>query len=471
MTFAGLDANEEHGIYEVLAKDGSVKEAARLRSRRSLLKTTLDDDVTWVSKADAEPRPLLFVDGLKGTLKVNVDRYLVLSEHDFWVDDADTRVPETGDVDASKIKFRVRNVVGGELHERPSAISKTWTKIPDTNGYQEFSLADLRAGKIGFKGGDGTSNITFTIQAVDDQGNLSDSDPTTANTMEPANGEILLFPPMKSTAGYGSLINEDGGLMPDTKTLNVWMKVAQEHRKTLHVIVKVLGWETGDVLSLKGGSYDASKITPDWGETEWDETEWELSLEILDGATAEDIQAALRALWLETKLSDLASTRKIVVFPTLPGLRLSSTSLYLRYRVDETKGLLRYYLHDRALRTAPAALAAAAGRSLFGKKGYLGVPTSAEGFGVYRNIASSQSGWSDVVVALSDEDTEGQWVIMAGPRQGQVLWDHSTTSYGPGAEGSGWTVKDDIWHVSTFSTTYPSTSRTYNYAKMSRIWR
>ena len=50
-------------------KDGSVKEAARLRSRRSLLETTLDDDVTWVSKADAEPRPLLFVDGLKGTLQ------------------------------------------------------------------------------------------------------------------------------------------------------------------------------------------------------------------------------------------------------------------------------------------------------------------------------------------------------------------------------------------------------------------
>ena len=62
LTFGGLDANEEHGIYEVLAKDGSVKEAARLRSRRSLLKTTLDDDVTWVSKADAEPRPL-FVRG------------------------------------------------------------------------------------------------------------------------------------------------------------------------------------------------------------------------------------------------------------------------------------------------------------------------------------------------------------------------------------------------------------------------
>ena len=460
LTFAGLDANEEHGIYEVLAKDGSVKEAARLRSRRSLLETTLDDDVTWVSKADAEPRPLLFVDGLKGTLKVNVDRYLVLSEHDFWVDDADTRVPETGDVDASKIKFRVRNVVGGELHERTL---KTWTKIPDTNGYQEFSLADLRAGKIGFKGGDGTSNITFTIQAMDDQGNLSDSDPTTANIMEPADGEILVFPPMKSTAGYGALINADGGLMPDTKTLNVWMEVAQEHGTTLHVIVKVLSREAGDVLSLKGGSYDASKIRP-----VWDKTKWELSLEILAGATAEDIQAALRALWLETELSDVASTRNIAVFPTLPGLRLSGTSKYLRYRVDETRGLVRYHLHDRTLRTAPAALAAAAERSLFGKKGYMAFPTSAGGLLVYRGIADSQSGrLSTVHAGLSDEDTEGQWVIMDGPRQGQVFWDHSTTSYGPGAEGSGLRVKNDLWYVPSSQTRYPRTDTRYNYARMS----
>ena len=461
LTFAGLDVDEEHGIYEVLAKDGSVKEAARLRSRRSLLETTLDDDVTWVSKADADPRPLLFVDGLKDTLKVGTGSYLVLGEEHILVDDADTRVSDTGDMDASEIKFRVRNVVGGELRERSSAISNTWTKITETNGYQEFSLADLRAGKIGFLAGD-SEQITFTIQAMDDQGNLSDSDPTTANTMEPADGEILVAPPMKSVAGYGSLINADGGLMPDTKTLNVWMEGAQERGTTLHVIVKVLGRETGDVLSLKGGSYDASKIRPVWDATEWDATEWYLSLEILAGATVEDIQAALRALWLETELSDLASTRKIVVFPTLPGLRLSGTSKYLRYRVDETRGLVRYHLHDRTLRTAPAALAAAAGRSLFGKKGYMAFPTSAGDIEVYKGIADGQSGYlSTVHAGLSDEDTEGQWVIMDGPRQGQVLWDHSTTSYGPGAEGSGLRVKNDLWYVPHSRTRYPRTDTTF----------
>ena len=142
---------------------------------------------------------------------------------------------------------------------------------------------------------------------------LSDSDPTTANTMEPADGEILVVPPMKSMSGYDKLINADGGLMPDTRTLNFWMQVAQEYGTTLHLIVKVLRRETGDVLSLKGGSYDASKITP-----VWDATKWELSLEILDGATTEDIQAALRALWLKTEVSTVASTRKIAVFPNPP---------------------------------------------------------------------------------------------------------------------------------------------------------
>ena len=161
-------------------------------------------------------------------------------------------------------------------------------------------------------------------------------------------------------------------------------------------------------------------------------------MEILSGATVEDIQAALRALWLETVITGSASTRNIAVFPTLPGLRLSTNSETLRYHVDETRGLVRYYLHDITRRAVPDALAAAAGRSLFGKKGYVGFPTTAEGLDVYKEIVLYQhGGWSTVLVGLSDMETEGQWVIMAGPRQGQVLWDHSTTSYGPGAEGSG----------------------------------
>ena len=48
LIFGGLNANEEHGIYEVLAKDGRVEEAGRLRSRRSLLEKSMGDDVGWV---------------------------------------------------------------------------------------------------------------------------------------------------------------------------------------------------------------------------------------------------------------------------------------------------------------------------------------------------------------------------------------------------------------------------------------
>ena len=54
--------------------------------------------------------------------------------------------------------------------------------------YYAFTLADLQAGNVAFLAGDGLQSgdgerITFKVQAVDDQGNLSDSDPNTANIM------------------------------------------------------------------------------------------------------------------------------------------------------------------------------------------------------------------------------------------------------------------------------------------------
>ena len=61
LTFEGLDVDEEHGIYEVLAKDGRVVEAARLRSRRSLLEGSLGDGVSWTQLS---PNPVLSVGGL-----------------------------------------------------------------------------------------------------------------------------------------------------------------------------------------------------------------------------------------------------------------------------------------------------------------------------------------------------------------------------------------------------------------------
>ena len=42
-------------------------------------------------------------------------------------------------------------------------------------------------------------------------------------------------------------------------------------------------------------------------------------------------------------------------------------------------------------------------------------------------------------LALTDTETEGEWLITFGPREGQLFWDHTGKQYGPGAAGSGWT--------------------------------
>ena len=167
-------------------------EAARLRSRRSLLEKSVGDDVGW-----EEPsfKPALFVDGLHEQFQVTAGRILVLGEGHILAYDADTRVSATGDIDADRIKFRVRDVAGATLQSRASSSATTWRPIRLRSRlgdrYQEFSLADLRAGKIGFLAGDGTSDITFTIQALDDHGNLSDSDRNdNQNDADPASVSI-----------------------------------------------------------------------------------------------------------------------------------------------------------------------------------------------------------------------------------------------------------------------------------------
>ena len=123
LTFAGLNANEEHGIYEVLAKEGRVVEAGRLRSRRSLLEGSLGDGVSWTQLS---PNPVLSV----GEVQATAGRVLVLSESHISVEDLDTWVPETGDVGASRITLRVRGVAGGELQRLVSGSTTTWELIP-----------------------------------------------------------------------------------------------------------------------------------------------------------------------------------------------------------------------------------------------------------------------------------------------------------------------------------------------------
>ena len=95
-------------------------------------------------------------------------------------------------------------------------------------------------------------------------------------------------------------------------------------------------------------------------------------------------------------------------------------------------------------RNFASASSAAAGRSLFGKQGYLGVPLSDAEKSIYMNLRSIAPR-TDVYLAISDSDTEEKWLIMSGPRKGQLFWDQTTSKYGPGAAGSGWSAQTDFW--------------------------
>ena len=390
------------------------------------------------------PNPILEVAFEK--TRLDSGQRLVLTQEHILVYDPDTHDGD-GNVDPSRIWFRITGLTGGELQSRPASDSDVWTKIPlrgpGGSQYREFTLADLRAGKIAFLAGDGVSKadggegkkIVFQVQAADapdNNANLSDSDPNDGEgDADPVDVQVLIVSSTAVIAGESSLINADEVLTPDPATLNAWKQEAEgaPHRGTLHVVVRLLDKQTGDVLSLRTG-YDTSKITP-----QWDGSKGELSLEIGGGTTATNIQEALALLELDTEVAGSASTRKVWVFPVLSGVG------NFGYRVDETAGLVRYYLHDGTGRSFSAASTAASGRILFGKQGYLGVPLSNAGKSIYAGLR--KGGY--VRLALTDTATEGKWVITAGPRSGELFWDHGAKTFGPGAQGSGWTSKGHFW--------------------------
>ena len=292
----------------------------------------------------------------------------------------------------------------------------------------------MRAGRIAFLAGDGVASadggegkkIVFQIQAADDAPNLSDSDPLTPDK-DPVAAEISIVYVISVASGESVPINADKLLTPEIATLTAWK--GSTVSGGLAVVVKLFGQESGDVLSL-GVGYDTNKITP-----QWNGATGELSLGLAAGATESDIRTALGLLELKTALASSDSARRIWIFPTLSGVS------GFRYRVDESAGLVRYYFYDGTDRTFSAASTEAAGRSLFGKSGYLGVFTSEAEKTIYKAL------WkADMHVAITDVTTEGKWVITAGPRQGQVLWDHTATKFGPGAEGSGWSTRTSFWY-------------------------
>ena len=319
LTFAGLDVNEEHGIYEVLAKGGSVVEATRLRSRRSLLEGSLGDDVGWVQLSS---KPALFVHGLHEQFQVTSGRILVLGESHISVDDLDTRLSATGSVDASRITLRVRDVVGGALQRRASGSATTWTLMDRDDGspadaaVYSFSLADLRAGKIGFLAGDGTNPITFTIQAEDDDGNLSDSDSDNSGDQS-SSVRIPVVGLVKVSIGGTSEVNSDGVLTPLEETLNLWRGAGAGG--ALKILVELHDGLSGEELLL--GSHGVTSITSSWI---WDAQSGigTLSLEGDSTATALNFRAMLDVLQLRSAVGASEGYRRILVRPDISGSAL-----------------------------------------------------------------------------------------------------------------------------------------------------
>ena len=309
LTFAGLDVNEEHGIYEVLAKDGRVVRAEPVRSRRGLLEESLGDGVSWFQLS---VDPVLSVGGLHEQVQATAGRTLVLRESHISVKDLDTWVPATSDVDASRITLRVRDVVGGALQKRTS-LSAPWVAM-DLAAVYSFSLADLRAGKIGFLAGDGTNDITFTIQAVDDDGNLSGSNSVRSGG-QPARVRIPVVGFEKVIVGETSSVNSDGALTPNAAILNRWRGASVGGALT--ILVELHRAKNSDEL-LVGSGHGVASIVSSWS---WDAQSeiGTLSLEGSTSARASDFRSVLSFLQLRSAVGASEGHRRILVRPDISG--------------------------------------------------------------------------------------------------------------------------------------------------------
>ena len=367
---------------------------------------------------ESPPNPILEVDFSR--TRADSGQRLVLTEKHILVKDVDTVLGDDT-LDASKIRLRVSGLQGGSLELLDSSLGH-WVSIKKTvvNGgspdYYAFTLADLEAGKIGLlvgdgvaraKGGDGTK-VAFQIQAADDgipgdlasDPNLSDFDRSTSD-LDPVDVEILVFPSAEVMAGLRMLVNADAFLTPNDATLRAWLQTASTHDgATLHVVVKLVGKQGGDVLSLRSG-YNESKIGPDW-----DKSAEELSIKFADDTTILEMKTALKLLELDTDSATSTTTRRVWVFPTLKGID------NLVYRFDGTAGLVRYYWYSNVRGYVAAASTAVSERVLFGKPGYLGVPTSTPEKGIYESFGSYA-----MRLAIEDSETEGKWLVTSGPQR------------------------------------------------------
>ena len=98
------------------------------------------------------PNPLIEVDFKKS--RVDSEQRLLLTEKHVLVYDPDTQDAD-GNVDASSVWLRITGLTGGELQRRSSSSASDWTKIvAGGKAYLEFTLAQLRAGRIAFLSGE-----------------------------------------------------------------------------------------------------------------------------------------------------------------------------------------------------------------------------------------------------------------------------------------------------------------------------
>ena len=239
-------------------------------------------------------------------------RPLMLTEDHMSLNDVDTRDPtDNTKVHASRITFRVRNVVGGTLQKR---ISAGWGPMPKvvSQDYYAFTLADLQSGLVAFFPNAGAPTLNFHIQAVDDDGNLSDSDHNDdQNDADPVNVSVRVVALKEIEAGRKDALNDDEGLTPDPVTLQTWL----DADGALRIFVELQGGKSGIVVLEEGAAEESLSLSgsvPNIAAT-WDGQI--LSLRGNASATVADFEAALGALQLQTVRFKEDSYRTISVRP------------------------------------------------------------------------------------------------------------------------------------------------------------
>ena len=291
--------------------------------------------VREVEVSASPPNPFMKVDF--GKERMMSKRRLMLNENHIEVVDPDTVLVD-GSVDASNITLRVTNLRGGKLEKFSS---NTWTEI--TSSPLEFTLEELRNGLVSFLADSGVSALTFDIQAVDPQGNLSDSDESDDDA-DPVSVSVPVIPLKEIDAGKKMPVNDDHALTPDDTTLGAWI-AADNTPLTIFVELKHGKRWSGahgaqklvqEQLFSKTHSIADSKIA-----ISWDANNWRLVLEGSSTAAVGDFKAVLDALELQTVRFATASERTISVRPDLQ-VEVDKQDYYTRDVLVRASGSMPY---------------------------------------------------------------------------------------------------------------------------------